>query len=106
MARSISHDCTSSENASAAPAAPTSPIFQPLLLASQFNRLALEVRAPIPAKIASCLHQQHPSGDDLAMRTHGDVLDRGVHVASCAFQSIAFEDAACSGFCSEHLHDA
>jgi hypothetical protein len=31
--------------------------------------------------------EMQPAGDDVALRTHGDVLDRSVDIASSAFQS-------------------
>jgi len=50
--------------------------------------------------------EMQPAGDDVALRTHGDVLDRSVDIASSAFQSAAFEDRARAGFRSQDLHDA
>jgi hypothetical protein len=50
--------------------------------------------------------EMQPASNDVALRTHGDVFDRGVNIASGAFQSAAFEDSACACFCSQRLHNA
>jgi hypothetical protein len=36
--------------------------------------------------------EMQPASDDVALRTHGDVFDRGVDIASSAFKSAAFEE--------------